>query len=128
MKRVLIVDDEPELTDVVREYLQEQYEVVVANDGTAALAAFRRRRPDVVFLDINMPGPSGLDVLKQLRQADPTLPVIMVTVNTEVATVQECLREGAFAYVPKPFDLKYVEHMAALATQMGGGGSPSESA
>jgi response regulator of citrate/malate metabolism len=42
----------------------------------------------------------------------------MVTVNTEVAVVQECLREGAFAYVPKPFDLKYVEHMAALATQV----------
>jgi two-component system response regulator ResD len=121
MKRVLIVDDEPQLTDVVREYLQEQYEVVVANDGTAALAAFQRQRPDVVFLDVNMPGPSGLDVLKQLRQADPTLPVVMVTVDTEMATVQECLRQGAFGYVPKPFDLKYVEHMAALATQTGPG-------
>jgi CheY-like chemotaxis protein len=117
MKRVLIVDDEPGLTAVVREYLQEQYEVVVANDGTAALAAFQRQRPDVVFLDVNMPGPSGLDVLKQLRQADPTLPVVMVTVDTEMATVQECLRQGAFGYVPKPFDLKYVEHIAALATQ-----------
>jgi CheY-like chemotaxis protein len=124
MKRVLIVDDEPGLTAVVREYLQEQYEVVVANDGTAALAAFQRQRPDVVFLDVNMPGPSGLDVLKQLRQADPTLPVVMVTVDTEMATVQECLREGAFAYVPKPFDLKYVEHMAALATQTSRGGAP----
>jgi CheY-like chemotaxis protein len=121
MKRVLIVDDEPDLTAVVREYLQEQYEVVVANDGTAALAAFRRQRPDVVFLYINMPGPSGLEVLKQLRQADPTLPVVMVTVDTEMATVQECLRQGAFGYVPKPFDLKYVEHMAALATQTGSG-------
>jgi CheY-like chemotaxis protein len=121
MKRVLIVDDEPELTAVVREYLQEQYEVVVANDGTAALAAFQRQRPDVVFLDVNMPGPSGLDVLKQLRQADPTLPVVMVTVDTEMATVQECLRQGAFGYVPKPFDLKYVEHIAALATQTGPG-------
>jgi CheY-like chemotaxis protein len=128
MKRVLIVDDEPDLTDIVREYLQEQYEVVVANDGPAALAAFRRQRPDVVFLDVNMPGPSGLDVLKQLRQADPSLPVVMVTVDTEMATVQECLREGAFAYVPKPFDLKYVEHMAALATQTGRGGAPPESA
>jgi CheY-like chemotaxis protein len=123
MKRVLLVDDEPELTDVVREYLQDTYEVVVANDGPAALAAFRRHRPDVVFLDVNMPGPSGLEVLKQLRQADPTLPVVMVTVDTEIATVQECLRQGAFGYVPKPFDLKYVEHMAALATQMGGAAS-----
>ena len=118
MKRVLIVDDEPELTDVVREYLGEHYDVVVANSGAAALASYRQKRPDVVFLDINMPGPSGVEVLKELRRLDPGLPVIMVTVNTEVAVVQECLREGAFAYVPKPFDLKYVEHMAALATQM----------
>jgi CheY-like chemotaxis protein len=123
MKRVLIVDDEPELTEVVREYLQEHYQVEVANSGSAGLEAFRRRRPDVVFLDINMPGPSGLEVLKELRRADPALPVIMVTVNTDVAVVQECLQEGAFAYVPKPFDLKYVEHMAALATQTGAPGS-----
>jgi CheY-like chemotaxis protein len=123
MKRVLIVDDEPELAEVVREYLAEQYDVVVANSGTAALASFRQRRPDAVFLDISMPGPSGLEVLKELRRADPTLPVIMVTVNTDVTVVQECLRAGAFAYVPKPFDLKYVEHMAALATQSSTGGT-----
>jgi DNA-binding NtrC family response regulator len=71
----------------------------------------------VVFLDISMPGPSGVDVLKELRRSHPAVPVIMVTVNTDVEVVQECLRAGAFAYVPKPFDLKYVEHMAALATQ-----------
>jgi two-component system, OmpR family, response regulator RegX3 len=125
MKRVLLVDDEPELTEVVREYLQDSYEVEVANSGPAALASFQRQRPDVVFLDISMPGPSGLEVLKELRQADPTLPVIMVTVNTEVAVVQECLRAGAFAYVPKPFDLKYVEHMAALATESRGAAADS---
>jgi CheY-like chemotaxis protein len=117
MKRVLVVDDEPELTEVVREYLHDTYDVVTANSGTAALESVRQRRPDVVFLDISMPGPSGIDVLKELRRSHPTLPVIMVTVNTDVSVVEECLKEGAFAYVPKPFDLKYVEHMAALATQ-----------
>jgi CheY-like chemotaxis protein len=117
MNRVLIVDDEPELTEVVREYLQDCYEVTVVHSGPAAMQAVAARRPDVVFLDINMPGASGLDVLKALRRVDASIPVIMVTVNTEVTVVQECLREGAFAYVPKPFDLKYVEHMAALATQ-----------
>jgi CheY-like chemotaxis protein len=59
MKRVLIVDDEPELTDVVREYLQADYDVVVANSAAAALVSFRQRRPDVVFLDINIPGPAA---------------------------------------------------------------------
>jgi CheY-like chemotaxis protein len=117
MKRVLIVDDEPELAEVVREHLQDQYEVEIASAGTAALASVRHARPDVVFLDINMPGRSGIEVLSELRRADPTLPVIMVTVNNEVAVVQQCLQGRAFAYVPKPFDLKYMEHMAALATQ-----------
>lgn len=125
MKRVLVVDDEPQLTEVVREYLQDRYEVTVVHSGRAALDAVQRQCPDVVFCDINMPGPSGVEVLKALRHTHPTLPVIMVTVNTEVATVQECLREGAFAYVPKPFDLKYVEHMAALATQQGRGAAGS---
>jgi CheY-like chemotaxis protein len=125
MKRVLVVDDEPELAEVVREYLRDRYDVEVANSGPAALALFRARRPDVVFLDINMPGPSGIEVLKELQRADASVPVIMVTVNTEVAVVQECLREGAFAYVPKPFDLKYVDHMAALATQQVRGNRPA---
>lgn len=124
MKRVLVVDDEPELAEVVREYLRDRYDVEIANSGPVAIAAFRARRPDVVFLDINMPGPSGVEVLKELRQADASVPVIMVTVNTEVAVVQECLREGAFAYVPKPFDLKYMDHMAALATQQTRGNRP----
>lgn len=119
MKRVLVVDDEPELAGVIREYLSEQYEVEVANSGPAAVAAFHKQRPDVVFLDINMPGPSGVDVLKTMRQVDASVPVIMVTVNTDVAIVQECLKEGAFGYVPKPFDLKYMDHMAALATEQG---------
>jgi DNA-binding NtrC family response regulator len=79
-------------------------------------------RPDVMFLDISMPGPTGIGVLKELCRSDPTLPAIMVTVNTDVAVVQDCLREGAFAHVPKPFDLQYVEHMAALAIQTRPGG------
>ena len=121
MKRVLVVDDEPELTAVVREYLQDRYLVVVANSGPVALQLAQQHRPDVVFLDINMPGPSGVEVLKALRRVDPTIPVIMVTVNTEVAIVQQCLQAGAFAYVPKPFDLKYMDHLAALATEQGRG-------
>lgn len=116
MKRILAVDDEQDLLDVVSEFFAGRYDVVTATSGDAALEMIRRRRPDVVFLDVNMPGLSGLEVLKQLRQTDPSLPVIMVTVNTEIATAEVCLREGAFAFVPKPFDLNYMNHMAALAT------------
>jgi CheY-like chemotaxis protein len=120
MKRVLVVDDEPELAAVVGEYLRDRYDVELAGSGPEALTAFRRQRPDVVFLDINMPGPSGVEVLRQMRQLDASVPVVMVTVAIDVGVVEECLRAGAFAYVPKPFDLKYVEHIAALATERGG--------
>jgi CheY-like chemotaxis protein len=115
MKRVLAVDDEQDLLDVVSEFFAGRYDVVTATSGEAALEMIRRQRPDVVFLDVDMPGLSGLEVLKRPRQS-PSLPIIMVTVNTEIATAEVYLREGAFAFVPKPFDLNYMNHMAALAT------------
>ncbi len=114
MKRILAVDDEQELLDVVREYFEGRYELVTATSGAVALEAFCARRPDVVFLDINMPGMTGIEVLKACRALDATVPIIMVTVSTEVAIAEQCMREGAFAFVPKPFDLNYMDHMAAV--------------
>lgn len=116
MKRVLLVDDEIELLEVMRDFLRDRYEVATATSGPAALASVAQRRPDVIFLDVHMGGPSGLDVLREIKQTDPALPVIMVTVATEMDIVQACLKAGAFAFVPKPFDLNYVAHMASLAT------------
>jgi CheY-like chemotaxis protein len=120
MKRILVVDDEPDLLEVVGDYFGDRYEVTTATSGAAALDAFRCRRPDVVFLDVNMPGGSGVDTLQAMRALDPSVPVVMVTVNIEVGVAESCLEKGAFAYVPKPFDLNYMEHMAALAAGMSG--------
>lgn len=121
MKRILAVDDEPELLAVMDEFFEGRYVVTTATSGPAALAAFTRERPDVVFLDVNMPGPSGIDVLQTMRELDPTVPVVMVTVSSEVVVAEECLKRGAFAYVPKPFDLHYMDHIAALAVEHRGG-------
>ena len=74
----------------------------------------------MVFLDINMPGASGLEVLKLFRQTGPKIPVIMVTANAENAVAAECIRQGAFGYVPKPFNLVYMDHMAAVAIEQVG--------
>lgn len=81
-----------------------------------ALERFTQQRPDAVFLDINMPGLTGVEVLKRLQALDPTVPVLMVTANAEIAVAEECLKGGAMAYVPKPFNLTYMNHMAAIAT------------
>ena len=67
-----------------------------------------------------MPGMSGVEVLKRLHALDPAVPVIMVTANTEIKVAEECLTSGAIGYVPKPFNLTYMEHMAAMATDRPG--------
>jgi CheY-like chemotaxis protein len=117
MLRMLVVDDEPELLEIFRAHFEGRYQVDTAASGAAAVERFIRQRPDVVFLDINMPGTNGVEVLKLFRQTDAGIPVIMVTANNEIRIAEECLKEGAFSYVPKPFNLIYMDHMAALATE-----------
>ena len=120
MKRILVVDDEPELLEIIREHFQGRYEVDTALSGASAIERFVRNRPDMVFLDVNMPGVDGLTVLKLLREADPKIPVIIVTANAQNQVAADCLAHGAFSYVPKPFNLKYMDHMAAVAVEQSG--------
>ena len=115
MKRLLFVDDDVDMLALLREHFDERYEVVTARDGAAAVERFARQRPDAVFLDIGLPGLSGVEVLKRLREADPSVPVIMLTANAETLIAEDCLKRGAFGWVPKPFDLVYLDHMAAAA-------------
>lgn len=115
-KRILVVDDEPMLVDLVVEHLRDShYEVETATNGRQALAAVARQRPDVVLLDINMPGLGGIDVLKEIVKTDPSITVIMVSGNTDVAVTAEAIRNGAFSYVPKPFDFRYLRHFIAAS-------------
>ena len=117
MKRILVVDDEPELLEIFREHFGGHYEVDTASSGAAALERFVRQRPDLVFLDVNMPCANGLEILKLFKQTDDSIPVIMVTGNTEIPVAEACLKQGAFSYVPKPYKLVYMDHMAALAIE-----------
>jgi len=122
--RLLIVDDEAPVRDVLDEYFAGQgYAVDTASDGAAALAAARRRRPDLVLLDVRMPGVDGLEVLRRLRELDASVPVIMVTANEDVGLARETLRVGAFDYVAKPFDFAYLDRaVSAAMLQLGLGG------
>jgi two-component system response regulator (stage 0 sporulation protein F) len=111
--RLLIVDDEPLILEVLSEHFKTEYDVDTALNGADALGAVLRARPDVVMLDINMPRMNGVEVLKDIKQIDESIAVIMVTANEQVAMAAEALRHGAFGYVPKPFDFRYLDHMLA---------------
>jgi two-component system response regulator (stage 0 sporulation protein F) len=112
-KRLLIVDDEPLILEVLSEHFKADYDVETALNGADALGAILRARPDVVMLDINMPRMNGVEVLKDIKQIDESIAVIMVTANEQVSLAAEALRSGAFGYVPKPFDFRYLNHMLA---------------
>jgi two-component system response regulator (stage 0 sporulation protein F) len=112
-RRLLIVDDEPLILEVLSEHFKAEYEVETALNGADALGAIVRARPDVVMLDINMPRMNGVEVLKDIKQIDDSIAVIMVTANEQVSLAAEALKSGAFGYVPKPFDFRYLNHMLA---------------
>jgi DNA-binding response OmpR family regulator len=104
MKRILVVDDDPAVTSVLRRgLLYEGYTVEVANSGEEGLARAREHVPDLVILDIMMPGLDGLEVLSRLREADTHLPVLFVTARDAPADEVLGLERGADDYVVKPF-------------------------
>ena len=109
-KKILVVDDEPEVRQLMEHFLTERgYEVRIAENGRLALAALDTFMADVVLLDMHMPEMDGLETLKRLAARSPSLPVIMVTVNEDVETTTHLLQMGAADYVPKPFNLDYLE-------------------
>jgi two-component system response regulator MprA len=112
-RRILIVDDEPLIVEVLSEHFRVAHEVETAMNGTDALTAVLRERPDVVLLDINMPRMNGVEVLKDIKKIDESIPVIMVTANEQINLAADALKTGAFGYVPKPFDFRYLDHMLA---------------
>jgi DNA-binding response OmpR family regulator len=100
--RVLVVEDEPQIVKVIRDYLEHSgFEVLTAGDGPAALRLVRTGRPDLIVLDLGLPGLDGLDVARQVRR-DGDLPIIMLTARTEEADRVAGLELGADDYVPKP--------------------------
>ena len=108
MRRVLVVDDEPHIRTVLRSYLQaDGFDVTEAADGEGAIAAIRDGRPDVVLLDVMLPGIDGLEVLRQLRVFSDAY-VILVTARTEEVDKLVGLGVGADDYVTKPFSPREV--------------------
>jgi DNA-binding response OmpR family regulator len=112
-KRVLIVDDDARIVQLLTEHFKQTYTVETAMNGGEALSIVRRARPDVVVLDVMLPGMSGIHVLKELKRADPTIPVIVVTGTDSLAIANEAVRSGATTYLRKPFDLRELDQRVA---------------
>jgi len=120
IKRILMVDDEPAVIELLKEFFKQfqhghAYEVAAAHDGADAAMALLRGQYDLILLDMNMPRMGGLEFLKQIRGLGVRVPVIMVTGNQDVQAAAQALSGGVFAYVPKPFDFKQLDHLVALA-------------
>ena len=104
----MVVDDEPQLVRVLRGYLEQAgYRVTAAHSGSEALAQFQARRPDLVVLDLNLPGMDGFEVARAIRKLGDT-PIIMLTAGVEETDRLIGLELGADDYVPKPFSPREV--------------------
>jgi two-component system nitrogen regulation response regulator NtrX len=101
--RILVVDDEAEIRRSVRMILEyEGYDVTEASSGPEGLALIERETPDLVFLDIKMPGLDGLEALQRIRQTNESLPVVMISGHGTVSTAVEATKLGAFDFIEKP--------------------------
>jgi len=107
-QKILVVDDEAEIVRLVRAYLERAgFAVVTASEGRQALAVFRHERPNLVVLDLNLPGMDGLDVCRALRR-DSDVPIIMLTARIEETDRLIGLELGADDYIVKPFSPREV--------------------
>ena len=106
MKTILVVDDQPQIVQLARDYLEHAgFSVLTASDGPGALTMARTRRPDLIVLDLGLPGLDGLDVTRALRR-DSDVPVIIVTARSEESDKLVGLELGADDYLTKPFSPK----------------------
>ncbi len=116
--KILVVDDEPDFCEALREFLADKgFSVMEANSCEEALEAYSQERPDVVLLDVIMPGKDGRETLQELKAFDPEASVIMVTAVHEEDLALEAMADGAFDYITKPFNPDYLE--MALMTKIG---------
>ncbi|KAF0134579.1 MAG: two-component system NtrC family nitrogen regulation response regulator NtrX [Candidatus Saganbacteria bacterium] len=113
MSLVLVVDDEQSIRQSFELILSDKYKVITAASGEAAIKHTTDENPDLVFLDIRMPGMNGLETLKKIKEINPDTIVIMVTAVNEMQKANEAIKLGAFDYIVKPFDVDNILNFTA---------------
>jgi DNA-binding NtrC family response regulator len=118
MEPILLVEDKAELRAMLRKALERAgYTVEEAPDGNSAIEKVRARRYLLVLSDLKLPGNSGIDVLREARKAEPTLPVILVTAYGSVEEAVTAMKEGAFDFIQKPVDLDHLKLLLERAAK-----------
>jgi DNA-binding NtrC family response regulator len=118
MEPILLVEDKPELRAMLRKALERAgYSVEEAPDGSSAIDKVRSRRYQLVLSDLKLPGNSGLEVLREARRVEPTLPVILVTAYGSVEEAVTAMKEGAFDFIQKPVDLDHLKLLLERAAR-----------
>ena len=102
---ILVIDDEPLVGEAIAAALEEAYRVTAFEAAEPALAALDRMAPDLVLLDIGLPGMGGLEALARIRRRDADLPVVMITADRDIHTVVSAVKQGAWDYIPKPLKM-----------------------
>ena len=118
--RILVIDDNAGVANLLAASLGEDgHTVSSALTGDEGLELVTRFQPDLVLLDVLLPGMNGIDVLKRIRAIDPRAKVIMLTGNIDPSDVQKAFELGALAYIDKPFDFAHLKRVVAAALRAG---------
>ncbi len=119
LQSILVVDDEPDfITGFSRVLGREDLEIHSAGSGEEALRFLHGHRPDVIFMDLRMPGMDGLATLKKMREMDSRLIIILMTAHTTTGTVIEAMKSGAFDFIAKPFSGQRLRELATKALKV----------
>jgi two-component system cell cycle response regulator len=109
--KVLVVDDAPDTLEIIQKLLRyEGYDVTVASTGEEGVKKVEEEKPDVVLMDINLPGIDGAEALKQIRMINPQQGIVMLTAFATVENAIYALKEGAFDFLKKPFENEHLIH------------------
>jgi len=107
--KILVVDDEVNMGQLIAEYLSEQgYAVVTAHSGIEALAKLDLEKPQVILLDVRMPGMDGVEVLRRIRGFNTDVGILMISANDDLELAKQTIEMGAFDYTLKPVDFDYL--------------------
>jgi DNA-binding NtrC family response regulator len=117
MHKILVVDDELSVRNSLRMIFKKDYQLLTAGSAEEAWEMMQREEVDLVLLDIIMPGKDGMELLKEIREIHPLIPVIMLTATKTVKTAVAAMKMGAYDYITKPFDIEELELVAEKALE-----------